>query len=97
MCDTGPVTRAYGGTRWLVYSCSDRKTVIVLTEPGNPAAPFIFYLTPDNGAYRLSGEGTGDKGASDAAGRELEALGPNQITKLVAETRAVASSLPGSR
>lgn len=96
-CDTGPVTKVYGGTRWLVYSCADRKTVILLTEPGNPASPFIFYLIPANGAYRLSGEGNGDKGASDLAGRELEALGPTQINKLVSETRAVASSPPGSK
>ncbi len=96
-CDTGPVTKAFGATRWLVYSCVDGKTVIILTEPGNPAAPFIFYLIPAGGGYSLSGEGTGDKAASDAAGRDLETLSPSQIGDLVAQTRATAKRSPLSR
>lgn len=36
-CNVGPVTRSYGNTDWLVYSCSDRKSLVLVSAPGSPA------------------------------------------------------------
>lgn len=30
-CDIGPVTRQYGGSAWLVYGCSDNKSLAFVT------------------------------------------------------------------
>ncbi|PZO46039.1 MAG: hypothetical protein DCF16_19430 [Alphaproteobacteria bacterium] len=57
-CDVGPVHRAFGGTPWLVYSCEDGKSLAVITEAGNIAAPFYFILAWREDGYRIAGEGT---------------------------------------
>src|SRR5436190_18987689 len=44
-CATGPVTRVYGGTKWLVHGCTDGKSLVFTAMPGTPAAPFEFDLT----------------------------------------------------
>jgi len=93
-CDVGPVHRAFGGTPWLVYSCEDGKSLAVITEAGNIAAPFYFILAWREDGYRIAGEGNGDENASTAAGRDLEALTAAQIEALIAETRAVPTSRP---
>jgi len=90
-CDIGPVHRTFGGTPWLVYSCEDGKSLAVITEAGSVAAPFYFVLAWRDGGYRISGEGNGSEDASNAAGRDLEALSANDIAALIAETRAVVS------
>lgn len=90
-CETGPVTRTFGGTKWIVYSCDDAVSLIVVSAHGNPASPFFFYLRPKAESYELVGEGTGDKGATDAAGAELSELSAAEIAVLVAETKAAAT------
>ena len=82
----------YSGTHWLVYSCADLRTVAVVSAEENPASPFYFVLTPDEGGYRLDGEGNGDRAASDAAARDLQAITPDQVASLIAETRAAATA-----
>src|SRR5690349_16042370 len=62
-CDIGPVTRTYGATQWQVYSCADQRSVVILSAPGSPAAPFYFMFSPGTDGYRLYGEGTGSKDA----------------------------------
>ena len=32
-CDIGPIVKAYGSTQWLVYSCHDGKSVVILSAP----------------------------------------------------------------
>ena len=68
----GPVKKIYGKTQWLVYSCSDNKTVVVVSDTGNPAMPFYFTFYPKQGGYHLTGEGTGKKEATAAAFNDLE-------------------------
>src|SRR6516162_3460578 len=75
-CESGPANRTFGGTNWLVYSCDDRASMVVVAAQGNPASPFYFFLTPDGGTYRIRGEGTGDKKASDAAFDALSKMTP---------------------
>ncbi len=86
-CDTGPVDKTYGKTRWLVYSCDDDRTVVIVSAPGNPATPFYFMFSPHENGYRLSGEGTGRKDATDAAFDELKALSARDIAALIEQTK----------
>jgi len=87
-CDVGPVSRVFGGTDWLVYSCDDRHSMVVVSAEKNPAAPFYFLLKPLANSYHVSGEGNGSKQASDAAGDELSRMTPADFAKLLAETTA---------
>ncbi len=93
-CDIGPVHRTFGGTPWLVYSCEDGKSLAVITEASSIAAPFVFILAWRDGGYRISGEGNGSEAASNAAGRDLEALTAVDIATLIAETQTAQSSGP---
>ena len=86
-CNTGPVIKTYGGTKWLVYSCDDNRTVVIVSAPGSTAMPFYFLFSPTTTGYRLEGEGTGNKGATDAAFRDLRTLSEADIAALVAETK----------
>jgi hypothetical protein len=88
-CSTGPLTKTYGGTSWLVYACSDSKSVVVLASPGNPASPFYFMLTPQNGKRRLYGEGTGKKSATEPAFTELSKLSEEEIAELIASAKTM--------
>jgi hypothetical protein len=87
-CETGPISKTYGSTPWLVYSCSDNKSVVLLSAPGSPATPFYFMFSPSNGAYQLQGEGTGDKNATAAAAGELQKLSSSEIGALIEQTKA---------
>ncbi len=85
-CDIGPVIKKFGATQWLVYSCDDRRTVVIVSAPGNPAMPFYFTFHPGEKGYRLMGEGTGGKDATAAAFDELKALSEPDITALIEQT-----------
>jgi hypothetical protein len=87
-CDVGPATKTFGGAPWLVYSCNDPSTVIVVSAPGSPAAPFYFALSFENGSYRIRGEGTGAKSVTDAALHQLQSLSTTDIQALRRETIA---------
>jgi hypothetical protein len=86
-CVTGPIHRVFGGTKWLVYSCDDLNSMVVLSEEGNPASPFYFLLHKQGDAYEISGEGNGDRAASDAAGNEISAMSAAQLADLLAATK----------
>jgi len=86
-CSTGPVRRNYGMAPWLVYSCDDQTTLVVVTAPGNAATPFYFMLTRQEGGYKLSGKGTGDRRVTDAAYKDLAALTRLDIEALLEQTQ----------
>ena len=87
-CDVGPVTKTFGQTDWLVYSCNDKRSVVVVSAPGNPASPFYFIFAAQADGYRLHGEGTGSKEATAAAYEDLQTLTAPDISALVAQTRS---------
>jgi hypothetical protein len=87
-CDIGPITKTFGSVPWLVYSCTDRTSLVLLTAPGSSASPFYFIFSLDGATYRLRGEGAGSEAATDAALRELQALSRREIEGLIRETRA---------
>jgi hypothetical protein len=37
-CDIGPITKSFGSVPWLVYSCADGKSLVVVSTPGSQAA-----------------------------------------------------------
>jgi hypothetical protein len=86
-CTVGPVAKQYGKTPWLVYSCDDGKSVLIVSAPANKAVRFRFTFVPDEDGYALHGEGQGDKRVTDAAYQDLNALVEADIAALVTETR----------
>ncbi len=88
-CNVGPVNKTFGQAQWLVYSCNDASTLIVVSGPGNPASPFYFSFSLEGSSYHIRGEGTGSKPASDAAYNELQALSASAIRGLIEQTKHV--------
>lgn len=86
-CDIGPVAKTFGNSQWLVYSCSDGRTLLIVSAPGNPAMPFVFTLFPTDEGYRLSGEGTGIREVTSAALSDLTELSAKDIVHLLEQTR----------
>jgi hypothetical protein len=86
-CNVGPITKSYGGSSWLVYSCDDDHSVIFLAAPSNPASPFYFLLYRQDGSYRLEGEGTGNKDATGAAVAEIGRLSETEIATIIEQTK----------
>ena len=86
-CDIGPAIKQFGGSQWLVYACNDNKSIVVVSAPGNPAMPFYFSFQIMNVEYKLNGEGSGSKDASNAAFIELQKLSKDEILKLLNEAR----------
>ena len=86
-CATGPVTKTYGGTKWLVASCSDGKSLVFVAQDGSPAAPFEFDLTYTGDGYDMTGRGKGDRKYTDAAYAELSKLTGDAVRALVEETK----------
>jgi hypothetical protein len=93
-CDVGPLVKTFGKTDWLVYSCNNEKAegnamLVLVSAPGSPAMPFVFFYHIKDGGYRLYGEGTGDKKATRAAVDELQQLTEDDIANLIAQTRQI--------
>ncbi|MEJ2362899.1 MAG: hypothetical protein P8Z75_16065 [Gammaproteobacteria bacterium] len=86
-CETGPVKKIYGKTHWLVYSCTDQQTLVIVSEPASPASPFYFTLYRQNGRYHVRGEGSGNSVATDAAYRDLRKLTTSEIEALIRQTK----------
>jgi hypothetical protein len=93
-CDIGPLTKNFGGTEWVVYSCSDKKTVVIYSAANNPGKEFYFMFFPDGDDLRLYGEGNGDKTYTDAAFRELEPMTAQDVAALVKETELASRAAP---
>ncbi|MGH6870704.1 MAG: hypothetical protein ACREHE_04280 [Rhizomicrobium sp.] len=87
-CNAGAVDRVFGGTHWTVQACDDGKHLAIVTKPGNPAAPFTFIVEMSDDGLFVSGDGTGDKAASDAAYADLEKLSDAEVRALFAQARA---------
>jgi hypothetical protein len=85
-CATGPVIKTYGGSKWLVASCSDGKSLVFVAQEGSASAPFEFDLTYTGDGYDLTGKGSGDRKATDAAYAELQKLTGTSVRALVQET-----------
>ena len=83
-CDTGPLTRTYGGVSWLVYGCADKHSILVVSSHGT--SEYIM-LSPSHGGVQVVSEGWSLGGAGDAAFTELKRMSARQLDELAAETR----------
>lgn len=88
-CDIGPLHKAYGGSQWLLYSCTDGTTLAMVSAPGSPAMPYYFMFQRHGVNYRIQGEGTGSKDATDAAYHDLATLSASDVEALIAQTKTV--------
>ncbi len=88
-CDIGPIKKEYGKTNWLVYSCADKKSLVIVTDQGNPAMPFYFMYHPVGDSYKLYGEGTGNKIYTKAAFEEIKRISLGDIKKIVVQTEGI--------
>lgn len=91
-CVTGPVTKQYGKTPWLVYGCDDGKSVLIVSAPANKAVRFRFTFVADDDGYALHGEGQGDKKVTDAAYQDLNSLSESDVAALVSEIHKSSGS-----
>jgi len=92
-CDIGPLKKAYGRTNWLVYSCSDEKTLIFVSDAGSPVMPFVFALILRGDEYELSGEGaTSRRDLTGAAFDEIKILSKLEIDKMINLTKKIKAS-----
>ena len=87
-CITGPVEKTYGGTPWLVVSCSDGASLVFVAKDGSKAAPFEFDLTFTGNDYDLAGHGKGDQKFAGAAYADLQKLTAKDVLALLNETKA---------
>ena len=75
--------------QWLVFACDDGASIVVVTGPKSPEdLSFYFIIFPEDGAYRLHGEGNGDKALTRPAYEVLSAMSPDEIRALYAEATA---------
>ena len=61
--------------------------MVILATEDNPASPFYFFLNPTDGNYSVTGEGTGDKKVSDAAGDAIAKMTQQELAALLAATK----------
>lgn len=89
-CEVGPLHKTYGQTAWLVYACNDSRSVVIVSDKGNPALPFYFilYVRP-NGDMQLHGEGTGKTSATQSAFDEIKALTQADVARLSEQAHIV--------
>lgn len=90
ICSVGPIEKTYGKTKWLIYSCDDRRSVVMVSAPGSPANPFVFRFLARGNAYVLQSQGTGNREHTAAAFAELKEMSGQDIATLVKLTEAWA-------
>ena len=86
-CTVGPIIKTFGGSKWVVNSCSDGRTVILMAMNDSPAFPCFIEIAPSTEGYNIDGRGKGDKQATKAAMDELGALSVADIHAMIAETK----------
>ena|SRR5882757_105972 len=86
-CTVGPITKSFGGSKWLVSSCSDDRTMTLMAMNDSPAFPCFIVVAPSPDGYKIDGRGNGDQQATKAAMAELAALSVADIHAMIAETK----------
>ncbi len=82
-CEAESIAKDFGGTNWLVSACTDDKSIVVVSAPGNPEMPFYFFISPKGESYNIVGEGSGNKNESNLAFKALKKLTNEEILKLI--------------
>ena len=85
-CTTGPVTKTYGGSTWLVYGCADGRSVLVISNQGDQNTSEYVMLSPARTGVQVVSEGWGDVGNGNAAFAQLKGMSATDLESLLAET-----------
>ncbi len=88
-CRIGPLIKTFGGSKWVVNSCTDGRTVILMATDDSPAFPCFIMIEPSTRGYNIDGRGKGDRQATNAAMDELAALSVADIEGIIDETKRV--------
>lgn len=84
-CESGPISKTFGRSQWLVYGCVDGRSMVAVSAPGSPSSPFYFMVFEGQNGYEVVGEGKGSQAATAAAYSDLKALSAQEIKALIAE------------
>ena len=88
-CEIGPVQKTFGSAPWLVFACSDDKSLVIVSAPGNAGNPFFFKMFIKDGQRHVVGEGAGSKKVTAAAYDELVKLSEADVAALISAANAV--------
>ncbi len=92
-CQAGPVERYFDGVQWYVFACDDGASIVVVTGPKSAKdLSFYFIAYPKDGAYKLYGEGNGDKSLTRPAYDALTAMSNDELRALHAEAAAAGQA-----
>ena len=86
-CMIGPLTKTIGGNAWLVYACTDGKSLAVVSTPNVAPTWFYFVVAPKGGGYGVSGQSSGDKSITKPVFEELSAMSPDAVAALYKEVQ----------
>lgn len=90
-CDIGPVQRHYGSNDWLVYSCADARSVVVVSATGTSSRLGYFLVSPHGQGVTVAGEGWGKDSAYQPAFQALKGLNAQGLAAMVMETKEVGA------
>jgi hypothetical protein len=97
-CEAGPLERYFGEVQWYVYACDDGASLVFYTGPKRPAGlEFYFIVFPKDGAYKLYGEGNGDKALTRPAYEALSAMTAAEFRALYVEVTAAGRADSSAR
>ena len=86
-CMIGPLTKTIGGNAWLVYACTDGKSLAVVSTPNVAPTWFYFVVAPKGDGYGVSGQSSGDKSITKPVFEELSAMSPDAVAALYKEVQ----------
>lgn len=82
-CPHGPLLQSFGGASWLMYGCDDAATLLIVTAPGNPAAPYAFVVRPTDAGVEVHARngrsGRAAPAGAEAAARDIERLTSDEV------------------
>ena len=86
-CMIGPLTKTIGGNAWLVYACSDGKSLAVVSTANVAPTWFYYIVVPEGDGYAVRGESSGDKSVTKPVFEELSAMSADAVAALYQEVQ----------
>lgn len=92
-CDLGPAERVFGEVQWIVYACRDGHTIVFFSKAkAGRDLSFYFIVFPQDKAYRIVGEGVGDRTLTKPAFEGISAMSPDEFRALHAEAAGLSDT-----
>ena len=86
-CAIGPLTKTIGGNAWLVYACTDGKSLAVVSTPNVAPTWFYYIVAPKGDGYAVTGQSNGDKSLTKPVFEELSAMSADAVAALYQEVQ----------